>query len=87
MVRGTGFEPASAPSVGQELTKDGTQNSTHDTLEEILCSRVVQAWAFIPVDLQRSIATIVEQYVQLSLGRPAGPGKSQPRGNNERTES
>jgi hypothetical protein len=65
----TGFEPASALPVNQGLTKDGTANSTHDTPEEVLCSRVVEAWTFLPVELQRSIASIVEQYVQLSLGR------------------
>jgi len=71
MVRGTGFEPVSAPPVDQELTKDGTHHSTH---AEILCSRVVKVWAFLSPELQQSIASIVEQYVQLSLGRPAGPG-------------
>ena len=75
MVRGAGFEPVDQPLALQELTKDGTQQSTHDKPEEILCSRVVEAWAFLPVELQRSIVTIVEQHVQLSLGRPAGPGE------------
>jgi hypothetical protein len=71
MVRGTGFEPATPPSINQSVSKDGTQHSTHDTPEEILCSRVVEAWAFLPIELQRSIVTIAEQHVQLSLGRPA----------------
>ncbi len=69
-VRGTGFEPVARPLVDQEVTKDGTQDSTH---EEILCSRVMEVWAFLPVELQRSIVSIVEQYVQLSLGRPVRP--------------
>jgi hypothetical protein len=41
---------------------------THDAPEEVLCSRVVEAWAFLTVELQRYIVTIVEQYVQISLG-------------------
>jgi len=74
MVRGTGFEPVTPPLVNQELTKDGTQNSTHVAAYASLAS-IVEAWAFLPIELQRSIVSIVEQYIQLSLGRPAAPGE------------
>jgi hypothetical protein len=74
MVRGTGFEPVTAPLVVEALTKDGTQNNTHVAACHSL-ARVVEAWAFLPIELQRSIVTIVEQYIQLSLGRPAAPGE------------
>lgn len=49
-----------------EHPKDGTEDTPN---EEILCSSIVEAWAFLPVELQRSIVTIVEQHLQLSLGR------------------
>jgi hypothetical protein len=84
LVRGTGFEPVRAPSLDQAVTKDGTQHSTHAAAYQSL-ARIVEAWAFLPVELQRSISIIVEQHVTLSLGRPAGPGEPQKRGNNERT--
>jgi hypothetical protein len=74
MVRGTGFEPVTAPSVDQALTKDGTHNSTHVAAYHSL-ARIVEAWPFLPVELQRSIVIIVEEYVQLSLERPTGPGE------------
>ncbi len=78
MVRDTGFEPVAHPLALQELTKDGTQHGTHDTPEEVLCSRVVEAWAFLPIELQRSIVNIVELHVQLSLGRPARSRRTNP---------
>jgi len=84
-VRDTGFEPVADPLVVQELTKDGTQNSTHVAAYQSL-ARIVEAWAFLPIELQHAIVTIVEQHVQLSLGRPARSKPTTTTREQERTE-